>query len=140
STSAISSSAAAVAPGSSKQSASSAPGSAEVESLIATFISSYENGHLPMFTGLFDDDAQTDLQHGRAAIRNEYDQVFRSTAWRRMSISQLRWQSIGDRTEGKGELTLKTGWADGRTEEQRVAVDMELVRRGGRTVIAKFSL
>jgi hypothetical protein len=77
---------------------------------MATFISSYETGHLPMFANLFDDDAQADLQRGRAAIRSEYDQVFRSTLWRRMSISQLRWQSVGDRTEGRGELMSKIGW------------------------------
>ena len=78
------------------------------------------------FANLFDDDAQADMQRGRAAIRNEYDHVFRSTVWRRMSISQLRWQSVGDRTEGKGELMSRIAWADGREVEQRVAMEMEL--------------
>ena len=137
---AIASGVAAAIPASTRVARSTPPGATEVEALVATFVSSYENGRLPMFADLFDDDAQTDLQRGRAAIRNEYDQLFRSTAWRRMSISQLRWQQVGDRTEGKGELTLKIGWVDGREEEQHVGVDMALVRHGGRTVIAKLSL
>jgi hypothetical protein len=34
---------------------------------------------------------------------------------------------------------VKIGWRDGREVEQRLAVDMELVRRDGRVVIAKLS-
>jgi hypothetical protein len=33
----------------------------------------------------------------------------------------------------------KIAWADGREVEQRVAMQMELVRRGGRVVIARLS-
>lgn len=116
------------------------PGTAEVETLIAAFISSYESGRLSAFAGLFHDDAQANQQRGRAAIVGEYDQLFRSTISRRMSITQMRWQAVGDRTEAKGELMVKTSWRDGREAEQRVAVDMELVRQGGRAVISKLGL
>jgi hypothetical protein len=93
-----------------------------------------------VFGGLFHDDAQANQQRGRAAIVSEYDQLFRSTTSRRMTISQLRWQAVGDRTEAKGELTVKTSWRDGREAVQRVAVDMEIVRQGGRTVISRLDL
>jgi hypothetical protein len=116
------------------------PGAAEVETLIATFVSSYESGRLSVFGGLFHDDAQANQQRGRAAIVSEYDQLFRSTISRRMTISQMRWQAVGDRTEAKGELTVKTAWRDGREAEQRVAVDMEFVRQGGRAVISRLGL
>lgn len=115
-------------------------GSSEVEVLIAAFVSSYEKGRLDTFAKLFDDDAQTNQNRGRAAIASEYDQLFRSTVWRRMAISQLGWKPVGDHTEAKGEFVVKTGWRDGREVEQRMAVDMELVRQGGRAVIAKLSL
>ena len=116
------------------------PASAEVESLIATFVSSYESGRLSVIGGLFHDDAQVNQQRGRAAIVTEYDQLFRSTTSRRMTISQMRWQAVGDRTEAKGEVTVRTSWRDGREAEQRVAVDMEFVRQGGRAVISRLGM
>ena len=116
------------------------PGSAEVEILMATFVSSYEKGRLDAFAKLFDDDAQANQRRGRAAIASEYDQLFKSTAWRRMAISQLAWKPVGDHTEAKGEFLVKTGWRDGREVEQRVAVDMELVHQDGRAVIGKLNL
>ena len=116
------------------------PGGAEVETLIATFISSYESGRLSVLGGLFHDDAVANQQRGRAAIVSEYDQLFRSTTVRRMTISQMRWQAVGDKTEAKGELTMKTSWRDGREAEQRVTVDMEFVRQGGRAVISRLGM
>ena len=46
---------------------------------------------------------------------------------------------VGDRTIAKGEITVRIGWRDGREVEQRLALDMELVRRDGRVVIARLS-
>jgi hypothetical protein len=116
------------------------PAAADVESLIAAFVSSYEAGTISVFANLFGAEAEANEQRGRVAIRGEYNQFFRSTAWRRMHVAKMNWQSVGDRTEAKGELLVRTGWHDGREVEQRVAVKMELVQQGGRTVIAKLSL
>lgn len=115
------------------------PGATEVEALLVDFISAYEHGRIEPFARLFDDDAQANLYRGRAAIRREYDQLFQATAWRRMDVSQLRLQFDGDRTQATGDLDVKIGWRDGRSIEQRIAMDMELVHRGDRTVIAKLT-
>ncbi len=115
------------------------PVAMEVEVLIASFVSAYEGGRLDTIVGLFGDDGRTDRQRGRAAIRGEYDQLFRDSAWRRMQVSQLAWKTVGDHAEAQGELMLRIGWRDGREVEQRVAVDMDLVRQGGRIVIARLS-
>lgn len=107
--------------------------------LIANFVSSYESGRLDTFAGLFDDDARTNLRRGRPAIRGEYDELFRLSSWRRMTLTQLRWNVVGNHTEARGDLTVKIGWRDGREVEERVGVSMELVRRDGRAVIARLS-
>jgi hypothetical protein len=88
---------------------------------------------------LFDENADTNLRRGRAAIRGEYDELFRLSEWRKMQLKGLNWQRVGDRAIGKGEIMVKIGWRDGREVEQRLAVDMELVRRDGRVVIAKLA-
>ncbi len=115
------------------------PASPEIEALFAEFVDTYERGRLDAFAALFDDDADTNLRHGRAAIRNEYDELFRLSNWRRMQLTRINWRRAGDRAYAKGEIAVRIGWRDGREVEQRVAVEMELVRRDGRAVIARLS-
>lgn len=111
----------------------------EIEAMFAEFVESYERGRLEAFAALFDDNADTNLRHGRAAIRLEYDELFRLSEWRKMKLTRVNWRRQGDRAYANGEMLVRIGWRDGREVEQRVAVDMELVRRDGRAVIAKLS-
>ena len=115
------------------------PAATEIEALFATFVDTYERGRLDAFAALFDEDADTNIRRGRAAIRGEYDELFRLSEWRRMQLTGVNWQRVGDRAIGKGEIMVKIGWRDGREVEQRLAVDVELVRRDGRVVIAKLA-
>jgi uncharacterized protein (TIGR02246 family) len=115
------------------------PASTEIEALFAEFVEAYERGRLDAFAALFDDDADTNLRHGRAAIRGEYDELFRLSSWRRMQLTRINWRRAGDRAYAQGEIAVRIGWRDGREVEQRVAVEMELVRRDGRAVIARLS-
>ena len=116
-----------------------APTAAEVETLIAAFISHYEGGRLDAFASLFDVDARTNEFSGRAAIRSDYGELFQRSSVRRISLRQLRWRPVGERTQANGEIAVKIVWRDGREVEQRIALEMELMRRGGRTVIARLS-
>jgi len=115
------------------------PATSEIEALFATFVENYERGRADAFAALFDDDADTDLRHGRAAIRGEYEELFRQSHWRRMQLTRVNWRRTGDRAFAKGEITVRIGWRDGREVEQRLALDVEIVRRDGRVVIAKLS-
>lgn len=115
------------------------PAAPEIEAFFDAFVNAYEAGRLDAFAALFDEDADTNFRRGRAAIRSEYEELFRLSTWRKMQLRQVNWKRAGDRAYAKGEIAVKIGWRDGREVEQRVAIDMELVRRDGRTVIAKLS-
>jgi len=132
-----------IAPSAPPATSSNAPGAppatSEIESLFATFVESYERGRGDVFANLFDIDAEANLRQGRPAIRGEYDELFRLSQWRKMQLTRVNWKRVGDRAFAKGEVTVKIGWRDGREVEQRLALDMELVRRDGRVVIAKLS-
>jgi hypothetical protein len=115
------------------------PRTNEIESLFAAFVESYERGRVDVFADLFDVDAETNLRQGRPAIRGEYDELFRLSQWRKMQLTRVNWKRVGNRAVAKGEVTVRIGWRDGREVEQRLALDMELVRRDGRVVIARLS-
>ena len=115
------------------------PTTAEIEALFAAFVESYDRGRLDAFTALFDDDAESNLHHGRAAIRGEYDELFRLSSWRRMQLTRINWKRAGERAYAKGEIAVRIGWRDGREVDQRIAVDMEMAHRDGRLVITRLS-
>ena len=54
------------------------------------FVDSYDRGRLDAFAALFDDDAGPNQRQGRAAIRSEYDELFRLSGWRRMQLTAHR--------------------------------------------------
>ena len=112
---------------------------AEIDALSAAFVDAYDRGRLDNFAALFDDDAETNLYHGRAAIRNEYGELFRLSEWRQMQLKQIHWRRVGERAYAKGEIAVRIGWRDGREVEQRVAIDMEVARRDGRVVITRLA-
>lgn len=115
------------------------PANGEIEAFFAAFVDAYERGRPDAFAALFDDNAETNLRRGRPAIRGDYDELFRQSSWRRMQLTRISWRRVGDRALAKGEISVRIGWRDGREVEQHVAVDMELVRRDGRALIAKLS-
>jgi hypothetical protein len=115
------------------------PTTAEIEALFATFVESYDRGRLDDFAALFDADAESNLRRGRAAIRGEYDELFRLSSWRKMQLTRINWKRAGERTYAKGEIAVRIGWRDGREVDQRIAVDMEMAHRDGRLVITRLS-
>jgi len=116
-----------------------APSTAEIETFFTLFVDAYDRGRVDALAELFDDDASTNQRQGRAAIRGEYADLFRQSAWRRMQITRINWRRVGDTARARGEIAVKIGWRDGREVEQRLAVDMELARRDGRVVITRLS-
>jgi curved DNA-binding protein CbpA len=62
-----------------------------LESLIKSFISSYEAGDLDIFMSLFSEDVHTKSQKDRESIRTAYDQFFQATRNRRLRLQGLKW-------------------------------------------------
>lgn len=115
-----------------------APSTDELEIFFARFVDAYDRGHADLFASMFDRDAQANQRQGRAAIRGEYDDLFRQTAWRRMQLTRIDWRRSGEVARAKGEIAVTMRWRDGRQAEERYAVDMELARRDGRVVIVRY--
>ncbi len=92
-------------PGSSSSTGQSNPASPlqavtehQLESLVKTFISSYEAGDMDIFMSLLSDDAHTKSQKDRDSIRTAYDQLFLATRNRRLKLSGIKWVHAADGT------------------------------------------
>lgn len=62
-----------------------------LESLVKTFITSYEAGDTDIFMSLLSDDAHTKSQRDRESIRIAYNQLFQGTRNRRLKLQELEW-------------------------------------------------
>jgi ketosteroid isomerase-like protein len=88
---------------------------------------------------LFDDDARANQREGRAAIRSDYDELFRQSEWRQLQLMRMSWRRTGDVAQANGEIAIRVRWRDGRQVEQRMTIDMELARRDGGIVITRLA-
>jgi hypothetical protein len=68
---------------------------------------------------LFSEQAVTGSQSDREGIRREYAQLFASTRWRELRLSNFRWQISGQAAIGKGTYTLKTNRAQAQQPDQK---------------------
>ncbi len=116
-----------------------APTPDEIEAQFVAFVDAYNRGRLDAMAALFDNDAQTIQRQGRAAIRSDYDDLFRRSDSRRMSVSRMSWTLSGDVAQVKAEGAVRIAWRDGREAEERLALDMDLARRDGRVVIIRLA-
>jgi ketosteroid isomerase-like protein len=116
-----------------------APTPDEIEAQFVAFVDAYNRGRLDAMAALFDNDAQTIQRQGRAAIRSDYDDLFRRSDSRRMSVSRMSWTLSGDVAQVKAEGAVRIAWRDGREAEERLALDMDLARRDGRVVIVRLA-
>ena len=79
----------------------------ELSAMLRTFIAGYETGDLNRFMGLFAEEARTNERKNRAQIRKDYENLFLSTAMRRMVLQDLSWELKGNRALGWGNFDVK---------------------------------
>lgn len=84
--------------------------------LLAAMMSSYQNGDLKRFMGLFTEDAQTESANGKPQIYAQYKDQFARPEQRKITISKLHWKNTGLRERiGSGELKLEVSPFDSGT-------------------------
>lgn len=74
--------------------------------LLATFALLYEQGDLEAFLALFEDNARSE-SGDKTRIRSDYDVLFRTTAARKLSISDMNWVLDGQIYRGQGIFQAK---------------------------------
>lgn len=77
-----------------------------LDTLLAAFTLLYEKGDLEAFLALFDENARAE-NGGKTRIRNDYDNLFRTTAARKLYIYDMNWVQDGDIYRGQGGFQAK---------------------------------
>jgi hypothetical protein len=78
----------------------------ELDVLLKRFVSSYEQGDIESYLALFDDQARTSDEIGKAAIRKSYATLFNSSQFRQLSLKEIHWLHAGDPTRAEGRFAL----------------------------------
>lgn len=109
-------------------------------SVVERFITTYEQGDLDAFVGLFSTHARVNEGRGQRLIRSLYGDFFRRVPDRRLAIGALRWQGKGPRSmTGEGPVYVSTKARGARRWEHGAGtIRFELVASGDGYRIAQM--
>lgn len=85
----------------------------ELTLLVTKFARYYEEGNLPKFLGLFDEQVRTEDSNTIDAIRNDYAGLFQKTARRQMLLGDIHWENSGRLAQGMGFIEVRVNASEG---------------------------
>lgn len=85
---------------------SAAAADSALNEITSLFASSYETGNIKVFASLFAAEAVSNDAQNLAAIKSEYQSLFKSTSDRLMTINNMKWDFVNDTAIGDGELQV----------------------------------
>jgi CheY-like chemotaxis protein len=80
---------------------------AELATLVKRFEFVYEAGDIEQFLRLFDDDVRTNDRFSKAGLREDYEDLFRTTEMRVMTFKNVTWDPHNNRADGWGNFEVK---------------------------------
>ncbi len=84
----------------------------ELALLVMKFARYYEEGNLPSFLNLFDEQVRTEDSDSIDAIRNDYSELFKKTALRQIVLGDIRWENTGRLAQGTGPFEVRINAAE----------------------------
>lgn len=79
----------------------------ELTTLIKRFEFVYEAGDIEQFLRLFDEDVRTNERFSKAGLREDYEELFKTTEMRVMSLKNVTWELHGTKADGWGNFEVK---------------------------------
>jgi len=101
---------AAPAPVAASRAASASPNlinQAELSGLARRFKFVYEAGDIEQFLRLFDDDVRTNDRYTKDGLREDYEELFKTTDMREMILGTVTWEARDNRADGWGNFEVK---------------------------------
>jgi len=99
--SAVTASAAAPAPAVSKQISQS-----DLTGVVKRFEFVYEAGDIEQFLRLFDDDVRTNDRYSKDGLREDYEELFKTTDMRKMVLGNVTWEARDNHADGWGNFEV----------------------------------
>ncbi len=112
---------------------------AELAALLKKFVFVYQAGDIDQFLNLFADDVRTNDQTSKAGLREDYEQLFRTTNMRQMILGNVTWELDNNRAHGWGNFEVKvrkTGAPETKTYNGSLMFNVE--KHNGRLLIKKL--
>lgn len=108
----------------------------ELALLLMKFTRYYEEGNLPMFLSLFDEQVRTEDSSSIEAIRNDYSDLFRKSNVRQILFGDLHWENAGRLAQGSGPFEVRISTTEGEPARSlKGDITFHLEKKDGRIVI-----
>ena len=104
-------------------------GDAELNNFIDKFAQIYQEGNVDHFMALFAQNARTGDRVNRDEIKSDYQELFSTTASRKISINNIHWKISDQNANGDGEFVVTVKNMNDKTENIfRGKIAIELVK------------
>jgi CheY-like chemotaxis protein len=80
---------------------------AELSGLAKRFKFVYEAGDIEQFLRLFDDDVRTNDRYSKDGLREDYEDLFKTTEMREMVLGTVTWEARDNHADGWGNFEVK---------------------------------
>lgn len=106
----------------------------DTDDVLMRLVTAYETGSASALGRLL-----SPQMAGRRALLADYERIFRETTARTLRLGQLRHQRFDDRVKSSGPATVLTVSRDQQTAEQRVFLEIEIVRDRDQVFIERLA-
>ena len=113
----------------------------ELALLVMKFARYYEEGNLPSFLNLFDEQVRTEDSNSIDAIRNDYSELFKKTALRQIVLGDIHWENAGRTAQGTGPIEVRINTAErepARSLKGDITFQLERKKDRGVVIIALY--
>lgn len=117
-----------------KTTSASAMPAIDTDDVLMRLVTAYETGSASALGRLL-----SPHMAGRRALLADYERIFRETTARTLRLGQLRHQRFDDRVKSSGPATVLTVSRDQQTAEQRVFLEIEIVRDRDQVFIERLA-
>ena len=112
---------------------------AELASLVNRFVFVYQAGDIQQFLSLFDDNIRTNDRSTKAGLREDYEELFRSTAMRQMVLGDIAWDIKDRQAEGAANFEVRVRRAnDDELKVYQGSLTFHVEKVGGRIRIIRM--
>jgi len=111
----------------------------DLSTLLKRLVFVYEAGDIEQFMNLFAPNARTNDRTNRSGIREDYENLFRTTDLRLMKVSYVNWEVENNRAQGWGNFEVSVRRAGEReTHDYQGSITLYVERMDGRLRIVRL--
>lgn len=111
----------------------------EVSEITKRFEDYYQLGDIGQFSSLFSQDVTSNDVNDISGLKQEYSDLFKATAARKMIVDNIKWNFTGNQADGKGDMIVNINPGAGKQQSvYKGKIHIVMTKKDNKILITKF--